>query len=90
MSLFGHEPQGYTCKEHFKSILQPEIFHPQISKPGNIFGNFFILMYIRVIQISNFCIQTGNVRHWWKFLVANWTELALQVMSLWSTSKTDA
>ena len=25
MSLFGHEPQGYTCKEQVQSILQPEI-----------------------------------------------------------------
>ena len=25
MSLFGHGPQGYTCKEQVQSILQPEI-----------------------------------------------------------------
>ena len=31
----------------------------------------------RVLEILKFCTQTGSVRNRWKFLVANWTELAL-------------
>ena len=36
----------------------------------------------RVIQISNFCTQTGSVRNGWKFPVAKYTELALYIVEV--------
>ena len=40
------------------------------------FSSLFFSHGYRVIQISNFCTQTGSVRNGWKFPVAKWTELA--------------